>query len=258
METTTPPTTTLSTTISLSEASPLEIPPSEPKPKQAKKNTHSWTRFRAREMGSHSKKVLPKTVEKRSREVGDGELEYADYSAFPGPRRSIRRRLMLELENCGPSIAAEEDEEADSSPELASCCSSHGSVQLVEDRSGIADPTLWIAVFSYFFLLISPLMSSVSVLMEILPHTFVTISYPVSKLHRREAIMDSVVEVRTLRDSNSRFKPAVKEMPSKVEIDDFLSAAENDVQKRFTEKYNFDAVNGVPLKGRYEWVRIKP
>lgn len=47
-------------------------------------------------------------------------------------------------------------------------------------------------------------------------------------------------------------------MPSDSEIEDFFTAAEKDLQKRFTDKYNFDIVKDVPLEGRYEWVPINP
>lgn len=47
-------------------------------------------------------------------------------------------------------------------------------------------------------------------------------------------------------------------MPSNSEIEEFFAVAEKDIQKRFGEKYNFDIVKEVPLKGRYEWVPIKP
>ncbi|KAK9678566.1 hypothetical protein RND81_11G219700 [Saponaria officinalis] len=46
--------------------------------------------------------------------------------------------------------------------------------------------------------------------------------------------------------------------PSESEIEDFFSSAEKDLQKRFSDKYNFDVVKDVPLEGRYEWAEIKP
>ncbi|KAL8151953.1 hypothetical protein V2J09_021761 [Rumex salicifolius] len=194
------------------------------------------------------------TAEKRIREVGDGELDFARNSAFPELRRSTRRRLMIEAEseslspayglaNCGPSTGAEE-KEANSSTEPASCCSSYASIQLVEDRSTIADPTVQTESPQLETLTFSGGRCSNS--SEAIPSS------------EQSGDMESAVAVRTLRDSKSRFKSAVKETPSEVEIDDFLTAAESDLHKRFSEKYNFDAVKGVPLKGRYEWVPIKP
>ncbi|CAL1410085.1 unnamed protein product [Linum trigynum] len=49
-----------------------------------------------------------------------------------------------------------------------------------------------------------------------------------------------------------------KESPSEEELDEFFTAAENEQQKQFTEKYNFDVVKDAPLEGRYQWVRLKP
>ncbi|KAF9589420.1 hypothetical protein IFM89_023696, partial [Coptis chinensis] len=46
--------------------------------------------------------------------------------------------------------------------------------------------------------------------------------------------------------------------PSEAEIDEFFSTAEKDEQRRFTDKFNFDIMKDLPLKGRYEWVRLKP
>ncbi|KAK9670399.1 hypothetical protein RND81_13G199400 [Saponaria officinalis] len=46
--------------------------------------------------------------------------------------------------------------------------------------------------------------------------------------------------------------------PSEYEIEEFFSSAEKQLQKRFSDKYNFDIVKDVPLEGRYEWCQIKP
>ncbi|CAN8258809.1 unnamed protein product [Cochlearia groenlandica] len=66
-------------------------------------------------------------------------------------------------------------------------------------------------------------------------------------------------EETTENDSSSaikrdnRKKPARK-TPTPAEIEDFFSELENDEkQKRFIEKYNFDIVNDKPLHGRYKW-----
>lgn len=50
----------------------------------------------------------------------------------------------------------------------------------------------------------------------------------------------------------------MKRMPSDTEIEEFFVAAEKDLQKRFSDKYNYDIVKDVPLEGRYDWVQIKP
>ncbi|CAI0383013.1 unnamed protein product [Linum tenue] len=58
--------------------------------------------------------------------------------------------------------------------------------------------------------------------------------------------------------STAASEGSAKESPSQEELDDFFTAAENEKQKRFAEKYNFDVVKDVPLEGRYQWVRLKP
>ncbi|KAH6772658.1 hypothetical protein C2S52_004533 [Perilla frutescens var. hirtella] len=51
---------------------------------------------------------------------------------------------------------------------------------------------------------------------------------------------------------------AAEKMPSAAELEAFFSAAEKYEQKRFTEKYNYDIVKDLPLKGKYQWVRLLP
>ncbi|CAL5197692.1 unnamed protein product [Lathyrus oleraceus] len=48
-----------------------------------------------------------------------------------------------------------------------------------------------------------------------------------------------------------------QKMPSESELDEFFSAAEKNMQKKFENKYNFDIVKDVPLEGRYDWVELK-
>ncbi|KAK7386449.1 hypothetical protein VNO78_26685 [Psophocarpus tetragonolobus] len=45
-----------------------------------------------------------------------------------------------------------------------------------------------------------------------------------------------------------------QKMPTESELEEFFTAAEKDIHKRFTDKYNFDIVKEVPLEGRYEWL----
>ncbi|EEF38755.1 cyclin-dependent kinase inhibitor 7 [Ricinus communis] len=61
-------------------------------------------------------------------------------------------------------------------------------------------------------------------------------------------------------EANSRRKPSltVEKMPTETELDEFFAEAERNIQKRFADKYNYDVVKDEPLKGRYEWVRLKP
>ncbi|XP_038692725.1 cyclin-dependent kinase inhibitor 3 [Tripterygium wilfordii] len=44
--------------------------------------------------------------------------------------------------------------------------------------------------------------------------------------------------------------------PIMLEVEEFFACAEQQQQREFMEKYNFDIVNDLPLPGRYEWVKI--
>ncbi|KAL0718007.1 hypothetical protein Bca4012_067329 [Brassica carinata] len=47
-------------------------------------------------------------------------------------------------------------------------------------------------------------------------------------------------------------------VPTSIELEEFFAYAEQQQQRLFMEKYNFDIVNNVPLTGRYEWVQVSP
>ncbi|XP_048235187.1 cyclin-dependent kinase inhibitor 4 isoform X2 [Ricinus communis] len=49
-----------------------------------------------------------------------------------------------------------------------------------------------------------------------------------------------------------------RHIPTAHEMDEFFTGAEEEQQKRFIEKYNFDPVNDKPLAGRYEWAKLDP
>uniref|UniRef100_A0A1J3JZV1 Cyclin-dependent kinase inhibitor 4 n=1 Tax=Noccaea caerulescens TaxID=107243 RepID=A0A1J3JZV1_NOCCA len=47
-----------------------------------------------------------------------------------------------------------------------------------------------------------------------------------------------------------------RHLPTTPEMDQFFSGAEEEQQKQFIEKYNFDPVNEQPLPGRFEWKKV--
>lgn len=51
--------------------------------------------------------------------------------------------------------------------------------------------------------------------------------------------------------------PAEK-MPPEAELEEFFAAAQEDLNKRFKDKYNYDILNDIPLTGRFEWIQVKP
>ncbi|CAH8388000.1 unnamed protein product [Eruca vesicaria subsp. sativa] len=52
--------------------------------------------------------------------------------------------------------------------------------------------------------------------------------------------------------------PGSSMVPTSIELEEFFAYAEQQQQRLFKEKYNFDIVNDVPLTGRYEWVQVSP
>ncbi|KAL0844187.1 hypothetical protein Bca101_017433 [Brassica carinata] len=60
-------------------------------------------------------------------------------------------------------------------------------------------------------------------------------------------------------NSNQRdesFAGSHRHLPTTPEMDQFFSGAEEEQQKQFIEKYNFDPVNEQPLPGRFEWKKV--
>lgn len=47
-------------------------------------------------------------------------------------------------------------------------------------------------------------------------------------------------------------------VPTTNEIEEFFAGAEQQEQRRFTDRYNYDPVSDSPLPGRFEWVRLRP
>ncbi|KAK4366189.1 hypothetical protein RND71_014069 [Anisodus tanguticus] len=48
----------------------------------------------------------------------------------------------------------------------------------------------------------------------------------------------------------------LRNIPSAHEIEEFFTFSEQQQQRLFMEKYNFDVANDLPLSGRYEWIRV--
>ncbi|XP_062022304.1 cyclin-dependent kinase inhibitor 3-like [Rosa rugosa] len=47
-------------------------------------------------------------------------------------------------------------------------------------------------------------------------------------------------------------------IPTALDMDEFFAQAEQQQQKLFMEKYNFDITSDMPLPGRYEWEQVIP
>ncbi|KAL6649170.1 hypothetical protein ACP70R_013394 [Stipagrostis hirtigluma subsp. patula] len=75
-----------------------------------------------------------------------------------------------------------------------------------------------------------------------------TISTPGSTTKSKTS--NSMTSRRRMEASVCRF------MPSSLEMEEFFTAAEQQEQDTFRERYNFCPVNDCPLPGRYEWARL--
>ncbi|XP_075492041.1 cyclin-dependent kinase inhibitor 3-like isoform X4 [Primulina tabacum] len=52
--------------------------------------------------------------------------------------------------------------------------------------------------------------------------------------------------------------PLFMNVPTPFELEEFFIHEEQALQRLFTEKYNFDFVNELPVLGHYEWVKVSP
>nr|XP_043611322.1 cyclin-dependent kinase inhibitor 3-like [Erigeron canadensis] len=63
---------------------------------------------------------------------------------------------------------------------------------------------------------------------------------------------------RNLEASNQVTQNTItRSMPLAQEIEEFFARHEQEQQRQFADKYNFDIVNENPLEGCYEWVRVE-
>ncbi|KAJ9670770.1 hypothetical protein PVL29_026976 [Vitis rotundifolia] len=183
---------------------------------------------------------------KRRKVSGGGELKFA--SSYEQLRN--RRGLVILPENSvseAPSgnsgrVVAEEDQCSSPSSDhvSASCCSSNGSSELVKERLKFAD------------------LEEESVEIEASAYSDYRERRETTPSSELRAESDDLESTARPSEANYHHRSTVEKMPSESELEEFFAAAEKDVQKRFSEKYNYDIVKDVPMEGRYEWVRLKP
>ncbi|KAL4278251.1 hypothetical protein GQ457_03G025600 [Hibiscus cannabinus] len=69
----------------------------------------------------------------------------------------------------------------------------------------------------------------------------------------------STTRLTSSTETNQRVHNSMRgPLPTAHEMDEFFSIAEEELQRQFIEKYNFDPVNDKPLPGRYEWEKLNP
>uniref|UniRef100_A0A2P2IRS8 Uncharacterized protein MANES_15G052700 n=1 Tax=Rhizophora mucronata TaxID=61149 RepID=A0A2P2IRS8_RHIMU len=88
-------------------------------------------------------------------------------------------------------------------------------------------------------------------------------STPCSLIREPEAIRTpgSTTRPTSSTETNRRILNSLRgntNIPTAQEMDDFFAGAEQEQQRQFIEKYNFDPVNDKPLAGRYKWEKLDP
>ncbi|OMP03667.1 Cyclin-dependent kinase inhibitor [Corchorus olitorius] len=86
-------------------------------------------------------------------------------------------------------------------------------------------------------------------------------STPCSLIRDPESIRTpgSTTRPTSSADTNQRvLNSSRRHIPTAHEMDEFFAVAEEEQQKQFIEKYNFDPVNDKPLPGRFEWEKVDP
>ncbi|GKV28713.1 hypothetical protein SLE2022_153390 [Rubroshorea leprosula] len=86
-------------------------------------------------------------------------------------------------------------------------------------------------------------------------------STPCSLIRDPESIRTpgSTTRPTSSTDTNRRVQNSMqRHIPTAHEMDEFFAGAEEQQQRQFVEKYNFDPVNDKPLPGRYEWEKVDP
>ncbi|KAI3808575.1 hypothetical protein L1987_24529 [Smallanthus sonchifolius] len=51
---------------------------------------------------------------------------------------------------------------------------------------------------------------------------------------------------------------SAEKLPPEAELEEFFAAAQEGLNKRFKDKYNYDVVNDIHLKGCFEWIQVMP
>ncbi|KAJ9154024.1 hypothetical protein P3X46_027403 [Hevea brasiliensis] len=86
-------------------------------------------------------------------------------------------------------------------------------------------------------------------------------STPCSLIRDPETIITpgSTTRPASSTETSRRIQNSVhRHIPTAHEMDEFFAGAEEEQQRQFIEKYNFDPVKDKPLPGRYEWEKLDP
>ncbi|GMH08023.1 hypothetical protein Nepgr_009863 [Nepenthes gracilis] len=83
-------------------------------------------------------------------------------------------------------------------------------------------------------------------------------STPCSPMRNPVQTPGSTTRATTTAETAWRLQNSMqRHIPSAHEMDGFFAGTEEEQQRQFIDKYNFDPVNEKPLPGRYEWERLE-
>ncbi|KAK6923030.1 Cyclin-dependent kinase inhibitor domain [Dillenia turbinata] len=202
---------------------------------------------RALDMSSEEVNFGTKTKKMKKRKVEDGEL------------KPCKRRRVINMPEDSVSPANLVDYNRCSSPSsdhlLSSCNSSNGSSRLLNDDLPLLD--------------LEEECEEIGASLDNKWRTRREKTPSSSELGEEEEFEEdleseesssSSMEKKKKSEANSRLGSTslLQKMPSESEIEEFFSSVEKDIQKKFTDKYNYDVVKDMPLEGRYEWIQLKP
>ncbi|XP_024986147.1 cyclin-dependent kinase inhibitor 7-like [Cynara cardunculus var. scolymus] len=202
--------------------------------------TQVGVRTRARAMPIVGEEAADNLGAVKRRKIGNGKLR-SPSSTFVQTNTFVRENYV----NSAPE--QDLDDSGDSSASLrssgvpASCCSSTGSTEKLKVSDLEEESHVEIETVARYKLDRSE-------------------SIPSSEFKAKLGELDSTTVKQSssvMINSRRTVLPAEK-MPPAAELEEFFAAAQKDLHKRFRDKYNYDIVNDIPLKGRFEWIQLKP
>ncbi|KAI3726274.1 hypothetical protein L1987_66071 [Smallanthus sonchifolius] len=198
----------------------------------------------------------------KRRKVGNGELRLSSSKSVRITGRdsedvvNTSRNLSDSVENKELSGAYADEMSFSSGDIPASCCSSNGSVMEklkcadLEERAEIE--TIVRGNLDR--------RESKQIKTHILSPNLMAgyFSTPTNDFKEESGELQSLTTEKNPALIYSRRTVPPEKTPPAAELEEFFAAAENDLQNRFKDKYNYDVVNDVPLKGRFDWIQLKP
>lgn len=145
------------------------------------------------------------------------------------------RRAVVQGNSASPAASGHSDRAT------ASCCSSNASSDVANESVKIVD--------------LETASSEIETSTSNLSNRGRRETTPSSEIQEESGELESTARPT---EANAHRRSLAGAMPSEIELEEFFVAAEKKLQKKFTEKYNYDIAKDVPLEGRYEWIQLNP